>query len=277
MKDLIHSTIGEHIWIASHRGRFGGCIPENTLDAFYNALYAGADIVETDITKLADGSFILFHDETAERILRKEGAIDKYTYDEIKDIQLLNSIGEPSGRYLNTLDELLRALKGKCYINLDKCRDYLDEVYKKVLEYDMENQILLKNPVPCEKDVKWLKETKYNPLYVPVVKNDDGVKALYQVLEEISVKVVELFITTESDYLISKEFVEDMHKRGIKLWCNALDMGVNNNLCVGHGDDISLLQDPDLGWKWLIDKGMDIIQTDWVLELGEYLKGIGKR
>lgn len=277
MKNLIQAPIGEKIWIASHRGRFGGCVPENTLDAFQVALNGGADIIETDIAKLADGNFILFHDDTAGRILRKEGNIRDYTLDEIKDIPLLNSIGEPSGRYVNTLDDLLGGLKGKCYINLDRCRDYLDEVYEKVLEYDMEDQILLKNPVTCEKDVKWLQETGYKPLYVPIVRNDKEVNALYQLLDEISVKVVEIFIHTDEDYLISKEFVDDMHGRGIKLWMNALDMGENNNLCAGHGDDISLLKSPELGWGWMVDKGMDIIQTDWVSELGNYLKSTGRR
>ncbi len=276
MKDLIHTPIGEKIWIASHRGRFGGCIPENTLDAFLVALNGGADIIETDIAKLADGNFILFHDDTAGRILRKEGKVQDYTLDEIKDIPILNSIGEPSGRYLNTLDELLKELKGKCYINLDRCRDYLDEVYERVLEYDMEDQILLKNPVTFKKDLKWLQETRYKPLYIPIVRNDGEVNALYQLLEEISVQVVEIFIHGDNDYLISKEFVEDMHRRGIKLWINAMDMGINNNLCAGHGDDISLLRSPEFGWGWLAEKGMDIIQTDWVLELRDYLHKIGR-
>lgn len=276
MKDIIQTPIGEKIWIASHRGRFGGCIPENTLDAFRVALSAGADIVETDIAKLSDGNFILFHDDITSRILRKEGNVRDYTLNEIKDIPILNSIGEPSGRYLNTLDELLCSLKGKCYINLDRCRDYLDEVFERVLEHDMEDQILLKNPVIFKKDLHWLQETGYKPLYIPIVRCEKEVKALYELLKEIPVNVVEVFIHSDMDYLISKEFVDDMHGRGIKLWINAMDMGVNNNLCAGHGDDVSLLQSPDYGWGWLIEKGMDIIQTDWVLELGEYLRKIGR-
>lgn len=277
MNELIHAPVGEKVWIASHRGRFGGCIPENTLDAFDTAIMAGADIVETDIAKLADGEFILFHDDTARRVLGLEGNIADYTFDQVKDIPLKNSIGEPSGRTLNTLDELLRHLKGKCLINLDRCRGYLDEVYEKVLEYDMEDQILLKNPVPCEKDIRWLKKTGYKPLYVPIVRNDREVEALYKVLDEVTVHVVELFIETDQDYLVSKEFVEKMHDRGIKLWMNSLSLAENFDYCAGRSDDRSLLVSPDEGWGWMVEKGIDIIQTDWAAELKNYLTVIGKR
>ena len=36
------------IQIASHRGRFGGNVVENTIPAFEAALYCGADILQTD-------------------------------------------------------------------------------------------------------------------------------------------------------------------------------------------------------------------------------------
>lgn len=277
MKEILETPAGKKIWIAAHRGKFGGCIPENTLDSFELALRAGADIVETDITKTADGTFILFHDVEGKRMLGLDGNIEDYTFAEIRDMQLLNSIGEPSGRTLNTLDELLKFLKGRCIINLDKCRWYLDEVYEKVLEYDMEDQILLKNPVPCTKDIEWLNKTGYHPLYVPVVKKEEDAKELYRVLDKVEVHMVEVFIKTEEDYLISKEFIEDMHKRGIKVWLNALTLGMNNNLCAGRDDDRSLLISEDEGWGWIARKGIDVIQTDWVRELDSYLTRIGRR
>ena len=277
MNKLTEAPIGEKIWIAAHRGRFGGCIPENTLDAFELAIRSGADIVETDVAKLADGTFVLFHDSSPERMLGIQGNMRDFTYEQIKDLQLRNAIGGPSGRTVNTLDEFLRYMKGKCLINLDKCADYLDEVYEKVLEYDMEEQILLKNPVPCQKDIAWLKKSGYRPTYIPVVGSDRDVEGLYQVLGEIPVQIVEIFIHSEQDYLISEEFIANMHARGIKLWMNALCLGKDNNLCADRGDDSSLLQSPEEGWGFMVQKGMDIIQTDWPVELGRYLSEIGKR
>jgi glycerophosphoryl diester phosphodiesterase len=47
-------------------------------------------------------------------------------------------------------------------------------------------------------------------------------------------------------------------------------------ISAGHNDDVALFGDTDNGWGWLVDKGFDIIQTDWVLQLITYLKEKGK-
>ena len=48
---------------------------------------------------------------------------------------------------------------------------------------------------------------------------------------------------------------------------------VNGNfyLAGGHDDDASVLGHPEQGWGWLMDRGFDIIQTDWVLHCRRYL------
>ena len=38
----------------------------------------------------------------------------------------------------------------------------------------------------------------------------------------------------------------------------------------GHDDDTSVLGHPEQGWGWLMDRGFDIIQTDWARELSLY-------
>ena len=40
---------------------------------------------------------------------------------------------------------------------------------------------------------------------------------------------------------------------------------------IGH-DDVSLLENPDLGWGKLVEMGFDVIQTDWPLPLRIYLE-----
>ena len=47
---------------------------------------------------------------------------------------------------------------------------------------------------------------------------------------------------------------------------------VNGNfyLAGGHDDDTSVLGHPEQGWGWLMDRGFDIIQTDWARELSLY-------
>ncbi len=264
------------VFIVSHRGRFGGCIVENTLEAFDLALKAGADIIEADIAKLADGEFVIFHDEKLDRITNQSGPIAERTYEEMKQIKLLNSIGEPSYRTVNTLDEFLEHFKDRCLINLDRCEPYLNEVYDKVRSYGMQKQILLKSPLHSSKSIEWLKSVKDEMIFIPIIYSDEQLVDLYNLLEVMNIQVVEVVADKQTRKVISKEFIEDMHQRGIKVWVNALTLSCDTMIAGEHDDNMSLLESPDAGWGWLVERGVDIIQTDWVSELKDYLESIGK-
>jgi len=49
-------------FIAAHRGSVSAAAHENTLDAFNAAIAAGADAIELDVRRLADGELVIFHD-----------------------------------------------------------------------------------------------------------------------------------------------------------------------------------------------------------------------
>ena len=58
-------------FVAAHRGSVSAAAPENTLDAFAAAIAAGADAIELDVRRLADGELVIFHDAAiGERRLR---------------------------------------------------------------------------------------------------------------------------------------------------------------------------------------------------------------
>lgn len=50
-------------WIIAHRGAHGPGAPENTLAAFERAIDLGADMVELDVRRDADGELVVLHDE----------------------------------------------------------------------------------------------------------------------------------------------------------------------------------------------------------------------
>jgi glycerophosphoryl diester phosphodiesterase len=69
--------------IFAHRGD-AAHFPENTLAAFKSAVEIGADVIETDVQRSSDGHFVVFHDETIDRITEGAGRIDGYTVGELK-------------------------------------------------------------------------------------------------------------------------------------------------------------------------------------------------
>jgi glycerophosphoryl diester phosphodiesterase len=83
-------------WIKSsyiaHRGfhSLDKSIPENSLLAFKKAIDYGYSI-ELDINILKDGNVVVFHDENLKRMCKKDIKLTEITYDQIKNLNLLNT------------------------------------------------------------------------------------------------------------------------------------------------------------------------------------------
>lgn len=93
--------------IAGHRGA-SGTEPENTLTAFKAALAMGADAVELDVQRCKSGEMMVIHDSSVDRTSNGSGKVKDLTLDQLKQLDFGN--GEP----IQTLDEVLDALKGGC-------------------------------------------------------------------------------------------------------------------------------------------------------------------
>jgi glycerophosphoryl diester phosphodiesterase len=66
------------VLVIAHRG--GSHLrPENTLEAFANALAAGADVLEMDVRSTVDGALVVIHDATVDRTTDGSGAVEAMT------------------------------------------------------------------------------------------------------------------------------------------------------------------------------------------------------
>lgn len=77
------------LWAIAHRGAIEKG-PENSLTAFQEAVFSGADGVEIDIRKTMDGQIVVFHDDSLERVTRggRNGKICDMTWDELKNVRI---------------------------------------------------------------------------------------------------------------------------------------------------------------------------------------------
>lgn len=87
-------------------------IEENTIEAFQNALMAGADYVESDIQVTSDGVPVLFHDDDLLRVANRVERIDQLTWSQLEQISM------PSGGKIPTLEQALIELP-EARFNLD--------------------------------------------------------------------------------------------------------------------------------------------------------------
>lgn len=69
--------------IAAHRGA-SAAAPENTLAAFRAAIDLGADVIELDVQRTADGHLIVIHDPTVDRTTNGQGAVASYSLAALK-------------------------------------------------------------------------------------------------------------------------------------------------------------------------------------------------
>ena len=134
--------------ITAHRGS-SITAPENTLAAIVLAVEEGADYVEIDVQETKDGSIVLVHDKDLLRVFGIRKGIWEVTYDELKD---LDSGGwfssEFSDQRLQTLDQVIKAVKGKAMLNIElkfngHQKQLATEVVRIVRENDFQDQCIL--------------------------------------------------------------------------------------------------------------------------------------
>ncbi len=78
--------------------------PENTVEAFKRAFSDGADAVECDIRRTADGQFVAFHDSGAGRICGRNWEISATPWSHLKSLRVLGK--EP----IPHLDDILNLM-----------------------------------------------------------------------------------------------------------------------------------------------------------------------
>lgn len=76
------------IW--AHRGA-SGYRPENTLDAFSHAAELGADAVELDVQRSADGALVVIHDLAVDRVTEGTGQVASLTLAQLKALNAAHS------------------------------------------------------------------------------------------------------------------------------------------------------------------------------------------
>ena len=91
----------------AHRGLFGEKIPENSLLAFKQAIKNKLPI-ELDVTALADGTPVIFHDEKLARMTGRDGFISSMSLADISDLKL-----QGTKEKIPTLAEALDVIDGK--------------------------------------------------------------------------------------------------------------------------------------------------------------------
>lgn len=91
--------------IIAHRGAAAEA-PENSIEALDLGMSLGADAIELDVQRTADGALLVIHDPTLDRTTDGSGRIDRLTRRDLEGVRLSNGAPVPE------LEEVLRRYPG---------------------------------------------------------------------------------------------------------------------------------------------------------------------
>ncbi|WP_176330360.1 glycerophosphodiester phosphodiesterase family protein [Oceanobacillus rekensis] len=254
--------------IASHRGSISGNIIENTIPSMIAAYLSGSDIVEIDVVKSTDGKFYLFHDGNEQRLLRTSKNIIQMKSEEIESFHYYNYIGKKIRYKVEKLEDLLHSLKKDQLINIDRTWNDWETFLPYLDQFGLEKQILLKSPVK-EKFLQQLDNHSVKYMYFPIVKSLDDLKVL-EAYDQINIVGVELIATNRKSPLFQNELIVQLKEKNLFVFANAIRLDDDTVLFGELDDDNSILKGPEHGWGKAIEKGCNVLQTDWTGLLNDY-------
>lgn len=262
--------------IAAHRGSWGGNITQNTVGAYKAALQMGADIVETDVTATTDGVLYSFHDGNEKRVFGVEKSIRQMDSKEVENYHPINTCNELTAARINRLTEVLDFLSHGELLNIDRAWNIIPQLLEVLDRYpNAKYQVVIKAPLKAKAAYEYLNAHPVKYMFMPICYSFEDVEAALS-YPDLNVVGCEIIAFDEQMELFSDESIQRIHDRNLFVWVNAVtlgDVGVRP-LYAKLDDDVSVLEDPSLGWGKLFEKKTDVMQTDWPALLYQYRRKI---
>lgn len=262
--------------IAAHRGSWGGNITQNTVGAYKATLQMGADIVETDVNATTDGVLYSFHDGNEQRVFGVEKSIRQMDSKEVESYHPINTCNELTAARINRLTEVLDFLSHGELLNIDRAWNIIPQLLEVLDRYpNAKYQVVIKAPLKAKAAYEYLNAHPVKYMFMPICYSFEDVEAALS-YPDLNVVGCEIVAFDEQMELFSDESIQRIHDRNLFVWVNAItlgDVGVRP-LYAKLDDDVSVLEDPSLGWGKLFEKKTDVMQTDWPALLYQYRRKI---
>jgi glycerophosphoryl diester phosphodiesterase len=192
--------------------------------------------VEIDLKMTRDSVVVVMHDETIDRTTDGRGKPSDYTLAQLKQFHLRNGMGRVTRNTIPTLEEIMRAAKGKVWVNLDKSFPYYREAYRVLERTGTAGQALFKTDVPYASAFARYGSLLDSLVFMPVVDlNKPNAKAILdEYLDKMKPYAVELIFSSDTSAILKHP--EWITQRGARIWINSLWGSLN----AGHEDDVAV-------------------------------------
>ena len=235
--------------VIAHRGDHV-IYPENTLEAYEEAIKNEADYVEIDLRTTKDGELVSMHDGTVDRMSNVKGAVKDLTLAELQGISIKNKDSTSTKIYrIPTFKQILKLCRNRINIYLDFKEADPELAYRMIKSYGMEKQVLVYINSKAQY-TGWRKAAPKMPLMLSL---PDSVK---------SVPAMQSFIS---------QYQPDLLDGGYNQYTNEMvAFAAENKLPVWP--DIQSKGEGSADWDKALDKNLSGLQTDHPKALVSYLK-----
>lgn len=255
----LNNPSGNAVLVVAHRGDWRE-FPENTIEAILGAAEIGVDIVEIDVKKTKDGQYIVMHDKTVDRTTGGKGLVSDLTLEEIKKLKIKAGNGALTHYKVPTLKEAFVVSKGRVVLALDRIDlEWMDDIYALAEKTCVEKQIvfLLAYKTKTHVDFKFKAPEAWFAQCLETDREDS--KSLFNQYEQQLKPMAYVTIPTKNPSLDQTKIVQVVRESGRHIWCNSFNV------------DDKAVHEPN-AWKYTLDRGATIIQTDRPSRLIRYLE-----
>jgi len=238
-----------HFIVVCHRGNHVDA-PENTMDAFREAIRVGADFFETDLRTTKDGTIALMHDGTVDRMTDGHGPVRSLTMAELKGLKIKRA--RNADETVPTFEEALEAARGHINIYMDIKDVTPEQVLPLLHKHHME-----RNVIAYVYSGRQVDDWHAKAPNIPVIA-DVELKSVEQAESEW--KAHPFAISDGNAMRYKPEYVELLHRLNVLIW-----------------PDIQNPGEAPSQWQPFIDMGVDGFQTDHPEALIKYLTDQGIR
>lgn len=275
-RPLRSSVPDGYIFVAAHRADWKYA-PENSLQALRNAIFFGADIIETDVRQTRDSHFVMMHDATVDRMTNGTGLISEMSLEEIRRLRLKTNWGQSTQMSVATLDEYVEEAKGRVNLYLDKAGIDLPgaeegatvrSLLQVLRRYDTLQETVFVLDWPYEKARRIFGAALDSVIYCPVI--EDRIPNLAAYVEEYIERLHPVAFQFRMSSLETQAY--RMLPRVLESGSRAFVAATWPHHTAGHDDNISIFQHPSEGWGWLIERGFTILETNFPKDFIQYLR-----
>jgi len=250
-------------FVAAHRGGPRKGFPENCVTTFENTLRHTPAMMEIDPRYTKDGSIVLHHDPTLERTTNGKGRVSDWTLQDLKKLKLKDPEGNLTKYFMPTLDEALEWARGRTVLVLDRKGISMADRVRKVEEHKAEAYAMLM--AYTFEDAKTCHRLNQKIMMEVFIKN----RTELEKFERTGVPWRNVVVFVGHSPPKDPGLCKLIHAKGA-LCMAGTSRNLDRQVIEKKVSSISAL---DKQYRALMAQGVDLIETDIPVELGQLLFG----